>query len=174
MATDVKLDQIDGTFVVVQGRVLKVEASDLILDSPDRHHGGGPHRRAMVHDQSDGLTINFNSDYPGGVAINGNKIHLRGPEGARLSIDQTGVIGATTNADQVTLHGTIINLDTTSADSLSAGEIRITFQNPDELDQNGNPVAPGFMETLSLGSLLTQLRNEIQSLKDRIAHLEAK
>jgi len=32
---------------------------------------GSGHRRALVHDQSDGLTINFNHDYPGGVTLNG-------------------------------------------------------------------------------------------------------
>ena len=173
MATDVRLDQVDGTFVVVQGRVLKVEASDFMLDSPDRHKGAG-NRRALVHDQSDGLTVNFNGDYPGGVAINGSKINLNGPAGARVSIDQTGAIGATGNADQVTLHSTIINLDTTSADSLSAGEVRLTFQHPDELDQDGNPRVAGFPETVSLGLLLTEMRDEIKSLKDRVAHLEAK
>ena len=173
MATDVRLDQVDGTFVVVQGRVLKVEASDFMLDSPDRHKGAG-NRRALVHDQSDGLTVNFNGDYPGGVAINGSKINLNGPAGARVSIDQTGAIGATGNADQVTLHSTIINLDTTSADSLSAGEVRLTFQHPDELDQDGIPRVAGFPETVSLGLLLTEMRDEIKSLKDRVAHLEAK
>lgn len=173
MATDVRLDQVDGTFVVVQGRVLEVEASDFMLDSPDRHKGAG-NRRALVHDQSDGVTVNFNGDYPGGVAINGSKINLNGPAGVRVSIDQTGAIGATGNADQVTLHSEIINLDTTSADSLSAGEVRLTFQHPDELDQDENPRVAGFPETVSLGLLLTEMRDEIKSLKDRVAHLEAK
>jgi hypothetical protein len=174
MATDVRLDQVDGTFVVVQGRVLKVEGSDLILDSPERHRGAGPNRRALVHDQSDGLTINFNSDYPGGVAINGSSINLNGPSGARVSINQTGSIGATVNADQVTLHGSIINLDTTSADSLSAAEVRLAFQHPDELDQDGNPRVEGFVETVSLGNLLTQMRDEIKSLQGRVTQLEAR
>jgi hypothetical protein len=174
MTTDVRLDEVDGTFVVVQGRVLKVQATDLMLDSPERHSGAGPNRRALVHDQSDGLTINFNGDYPGGVAINGSKIDLNGPAGARVRIDQTGAIGATSNADQVTLHSSVINLDTLSADSLSAGDVRLTFQHPDELDQDGNPRIEGFPETVFLGVLLTQLRDEIQSLKDRVAQLEAK
>lgn len=69
MATDIKLDQNDGTFLVLEGRVLKVVGSDLILDSPDRRKGGPSFRRALVHDQSDGLTVNFNGDYPGGVRL---------------------------------------------------------------------------------------------------------
>ena len=51
---------------------LKVQGHDLLLDSPARRraqsHG---FRRALVHDQNDGLTINFNGDYPGGVTILG-------------------------------------------------------------------------------------------------------
>jgi hypothetical protein len=73
MATDVKLDQGDGSFVVVEGRVLKVIGSDLILDSPGRRkETQTPNRRALVHDSGDGLTVNFNGDYPGGVTIHGN------------------------------------------------------------------------------------------------------
>ena len=71
MATDVKLDQIDGTFLVLEGRVVKAVTSDFMLDSPVRRKGGGPFRRALVHDQNDGLTVNFNGDYPGGVTVAG-------------------------------------------------------------------------------------------------------
>ena len=70
MATDVRLDEGDGTFLVLAARVVKAEASDFILDSAERRqpgHGGA--RRALVHDQRDGLTINFNGDYPGGVTL---------------------------------------------------------------------------------------------------------
>lgn len=75
MATDVRLDQGDGSFVVVEGRVLKVLGSDLILDSPGRRsENQSPNRRALVHDSGDGLTINFNGDYPGGVTIDGNAV----------------------------------------------------------------------------------------------------
>lgn len=72
MATDVKLDQVDGTYLVLEANVLKTEASDFIIDAPSRHQGGGPLRRALVHDQGDGLTVNFNGDYPGGI----NLVHV--------------------------------------------------------------------------------------------------
>lgn len=73
MPTDVKLDAGDGSFVLVQGRVLKVAGSDLVLDAPERRkENQTPNRRALVHDFQDGLTINFNGDYPGGVTIAGN------------------------------------------------------------------------------------------------------
>ena len=74
MATDIKLDQQGGDWLIIEGRVLKTTASDLIIDSPGRRLGGSPsspHRRALVHDFQDGLTINFNGDYPGGVTVNG-------------------------------------------------------------------------------------------------------
>lgn len=55
----------------IEARVVKAIASDFMLDQPSRRKGGGPHRRALVHDQNDGLTINFNGDYPGGVTLVG-------------------------------------------------------------------------------------------------------
>jgi hypothetical protein len=73
MPTDIKLDQGDGNWLVAEGEVLKTTASDFMLDSPHRRlPGGGPHRRALVHDTADGLTINFNGDYRGGVTVMGN------------------------------------------------------------------------------------------------------
>jgi hypothetical protein len=74
MATDIKLDQNGGNWVVVEGGVLKTTATDLILDAPARRRGGptSQHRRALVHDPQDGLTINFAGDYPGGVTVVGN------------------------------------------------------------------------------------------------------
>lgn len=72
MSTDIRLDQGDGSWVVVEGNVLKSTGSDFILDSPTRRlPGGGPFRRALVHDGNDGLTINFNGDYRGGVTVMG-------------------------------------------------------------------------------------------------------
>jgi hypothetical protein len=71
MATDVKLDEgPDGSWVLIESGVLKATATDLMLDSPSRRQRGGRLRRALVHDQADGLTVNFNNDYPGGVTIN--------------------------------------------------------------------------------------------------------
>ena len=70
MATDVRLDQGDG-ILELEARVVKVISPDFILDSPIRRKGGGSLRRALVHDQNDGLTVNFNGDYPGGVTLVG-------------------------------------------------------------------------------------------------------
>lgn len=68
--TDIIMD--DSDTVVVVAPVLKVDGHDVIVDSADRRKPNGPaYRRALVHDQNDGLTINFNGDYTGGVTING-------------------------------------------------------------------------------------------------------
>jgi len=58
--------------VTVPCNNLFVQGHDLLLDSaPRRRVNGPPHRRALVHDQSDGLTVNFGSAYRGAVTVNG-------------------------------------------------------------------------------------------------------
>jgi hypothetical protein len=69
--------------VTVLGSNLNVQGHDFLLDSPDRRQSAGSRfRRALVHDQNDGLTINFAGDYPGGVTlVNLNTLetlHVRG------------------------------------------------------------------------------------------------
>jgi len=72
MATDIKLDQQGGNWVLVEGTVLKCTGTELMLDSQARRAGnGGDHRRALVHDGGDRLTINFAHDYRGGVTVVG-------------------------------------------------------------------------------------------------------
>ncbi|MCW5519410.1 hypothetical protein J1N09_06150 [Aureitalea sp. L0-47] len=68
MESDIKLLK-RGT-LQFEGNELFIQAHDIKLDSPKRRQGSG-HRRAMVHNTNDGLTINFNGDYPGGVTIKG-------------------------------------------------------------------------------------------------------
>ena len=75
MATDIKLDQQGGNWVVVDSLVLKTTASDVMIDAPSRRgNRPGAHRRALVHDQQDGLTINFAGDYTGGVTVVGKLV----------------------------------------------------------------------------------------------------
>jgi hypothetical protein len=140
MSTDVKLDQDNGASIVLEAGIVKTTAFDVVIDSPQRHTGRGTTRRALVHDFGDGLTVNWQGDYPGGVTINGS----------------------------------VINLNTLTLDSPAAGDVRLTFFHPDELDQDGNPRVAGFNETVFLGVLLTTLREEISSLKSRVAQLESR
>jgi hypothetical protein len=80
MPSDIRLrDEEAGSdeWLVVEGSVFKTTTSDVMVDSPQRRSGhGGRFRRAFVHDFSDGLTINFARDYPGGVTILNAKINL--------------------------------------------------------------------------------------------------
>ena len=71
MASDVTLD---GDYVVVEGQWTKLRTHDLMLDSPSRRLEQSGARRALVHDQSDRLTINYNGDYPNGVRIAGGTV----------------------------------------------------------------------------------------------------
>ncbi|HMO38143.1 MAG TPA: hypothetical protein PKC76_00965 [Saprospiraceae bacterium] len=52
---------------------LKLTGVDFMLDNTDRRDGAtGAYRRALVHDGSDVLTINYANDYTGGVNIGQN------------------------------------------------------------------------------------------------------
>jgi|GEM_PF-1974668 len=55
----------------ITGSYLEVRAHDLKLDNPHRRSSNDGHRRALVHDFDDGLTINYDGDYPGGVTVKG-------------------------------------------------------------------------------------------------------
>lgn len=75
MATDIKLDQQGGNWVLIEGAVVKTTAADLMVDSAARRGGaGGPHRRALVHAAGDVLAINFAGDYTGGVTLAGDLV----------------------------------------------------------------------------------------------------
>lgn len=58
--------------VSIDGDIVEMRSHDLKLDHPARRRRGpsSPHRRALVHDPQDGLTLNWAGDYPGGVTIN--------------------------------------------------------------------------------------------------------
>lgn len=74
--TDVVLDT-DRDRVRVEAAVLDCRAADVILDHPQRRGAGaGGLRRALVHDAGDGLTMNYNEDYPGGVTIRDARVQL--------------------------------------------------------------------------------------------------
>jgi hypothetical protein len=60
----------DSDVRLVPGQV-RVEAWDLCVDAKDRRKTATPHRRALVHDFDDGLTVNWANDYPNGVTLKG-------------------------------------------------------------------------------------------------------
>lgn len=69
MSADIKLD---GNWLVFEGQWTRVRSWDLMLDAEDRRSDSSGWRRALVHNHEDGLTINYSSDYPAGVKIEGN------------------------------------------------------------------------------------------------------
>ncbi|WP_239308780.1 MULTISPECIES: hypothetical protein [unclassified Frankia] len=77
MGADISLDGPQEGWTTVDGAVLNVRTSDMILDAPARRTNPSGFRRALVHDQGDGLTINFNGDYPGGVTIQNAALNLK-------------------------------------------------------------------------------------------------
>jgi hypothetical protein len=169
----------------LEASVVQATASDFLLDAPSRHTGRPGFRRALVHDFNDGLTVNFAGDYPGGVTINGpsgaigldrSGVTINGPSDtfststARIILDRASS-GVSSGVDQVTIHGTFINLDTLRSDSNAAGDVVFTFEHPSELDQDGNPRTPPFPETVRLGELLTTLRDTITTLSSQVNSL---
>jgi hypothetical protein len=61
---------VESDIKLVPGQV-RVEAWDLVLDAKDRRKKQTPQRRALVHDFDDGLTVNWDNDYPHGVTMKG-------------------------------------------------------------------------------------------------------
>lgn len=68
--TDIRFE---GDMIHLEGLVVRATANDLILDAAARRRTNTPFRRALVHDFDDGLTLNWDHDYPGGVSVNACK-----------------------------------------------------------------------------------------------------
>lgn len=72
MATDVLLDDHDGTWITLNAKVVSTSASAVMVDNPDHRLPDSPeYRRALAHNRDDGLTVNFGDDYPGGLTLRG-------------------------------------------------------------------------------------------------------
>lgn len=81
MSGDIKLDgnkviiESNGNNLTLDGPFLMAKACDFWLWDPNRLKSGtlpDPTRRAMIHTFADGVGINVNRDYPGGVEIGGD------------------------------------------------------------------------------------------------------
>lgn len=71
MPSDVKFD---GDWIILEGNWTRVRTLDLMLDAAARRITPTGHRRALVHDHNDRLTINYAGDYPNGVRVNGQTL----------------------------------------------------------------------------------------------------
>lgn len=85
MKADVKLGANADDEIHVEARLAKFVTTDVMVDAPERRSSQSGYRRALVHDGGDGLTINFNGDYPGGVTI-GGRIHGPDLDAAKVNI----------------------------------------------------------------------------------------
>ncbi len=153
MPTDILLDQRNGNWLQLDAAAVHVRAADLMLDHPQRRKPGRskPHRRALVHDADDGLTINFNNDYPGGVTING--VTRIAP--ARPPAQRRGTIGQA--------------LGRRYPELLVEGGIRFTWHAPrlTLVLQQSEPD-----RTVSLQGLLEEMQARIDALEARVQSLE--
>ncbi|MDH4369640.1 MAG: hypothetical protein OEV99_07310 [Nitrospira sp.] len=166
MATDVKLDEIDGTYLLLEARVVKSVASDFMLDSPERNKGINPHRRALVHDQSDGLTINYNGDYPGGVRI--NQVAELTPLGrVKMGPSSTIKMGGMKRieGEQVIIDTEKMTIKETIAIPHLVVRGGISFETYGEKNAR---------VTFSLGEVLASLKEQISELNTKVAALEKK
>jgi hypothetical protein len=81
---------VETTETAAFGGSVAVKGPDLVLDHAPRRTTGStpPLRRALVHDPSDGISINYQSDYPGGVTLWGS---VAIPGGLRGSLAVSGI-----------------------------------------------------------------------------------
>lgn len=55
----------------LRDHTIHLSAADLMLEFASRRTEVGEHRRALTHDYTDGLTLNWARDYPGGITLLG-------------------------------------------------------------------------------------------------------
>jgi len=152
MATDIILDDHGGDWLTLSASVVNCAAADLLLDHPQRRGAGARgFRRALVHDQTDGLTINFNGDYPGGVTLNG--VHTITPTQPAAS---GGALGR-------------MSLRTVSHVNI-AGGINFLWDHGISVVRGGGPHS----ESVNLQSVIAALQTEVEALRQRVQALEAR
>jgi hypothetical protein len=155
--------------VTISARWLYVGAWDIQLDSPDRRgepsEGGSPLRRALVHDHSDGLTINYSSDYPGGVTLRG-----------AVRISETLTVSGTTRFEgRVTIADDLVINSIRRPRIVGTERVRLHDYNIPGLDgRRADPIARVDYEPVTLIEVIRELQSQIRELGQRIAALEAR
>lgn len=147
MATDILLDDFNGEWLTLAASAIKGVATDFMLDYPQRRGSSDGHRRALVHDAHDGLTINFNDDYPGGVTL--NSVVSISPKARSRPINPV--------LSRVT--------ERTTPELLVHGGLRFVWD-------HGQRVSGPATEEVSLQSVIEDLRNQVAALSERVAALE--
>lgn len=171
--SDIKFNTSDQ--VVVEGRALKVTSPDIMLDHAPRRTGPAANpRRALVHDFNDGLTLNWNEDYPGGVKINGsvncpkeiitgklvgNHLYIKHHD---LHLDNDSRRSATTGYRRALVHDFIDGLTINwNGDYPGGVTIRGAVKCPNSLT----------VGTINVGAVIQTLQTKITQLEARITAL---
>lgn len=98
--SDIVLDNTEQVAILCDN--LKVQGHDFLLDSTPRRSNRLGFRRALVHDQNDGLTLNFGNDYPGGVTITGvRELDVTGNLQFRISHKDAILLGGGHPSDEI-------------------------------------------------------------------------
>ncbi|MGZ3471417.1 MAG: hypothetical protein ACXVA6_15735 [Isosphaeraceae bacterium] len=141
MAGDIKLD---GDWIVVEGNWTRIRTLDLMLDAPSRRITQSGQRRALVHDNTDRLTINYASDYPNGVYISG----------------------------QTSIEALYVGQKGRFANGVVTPSLLLSQPSAPEEFQPGKPPPGGSEYGLDVGAAISQLGDEIAQLKARVDALE--
>lgn len=173
---------LDAETVTVEGKWVGIRGHDLELDFEGRRRlvGGvrdtSGERRALVHNYFDGLTLNWDRDYPGGVHIEGKTrideleigdsvtINRPGPARGRSVLNVTGDI--------------VMIVDVNAFDELppQAREVANELWRAWFVGGDPSPLGPASGRSLSIegiAKLLADLLARIRQLEERVAALEA-
>jgi hypothetical protein len=152
--TDIKLmDDGDGW--------VKVEAGDLNVDGGTRRRKGNHtlYKRALVHDFNDGLTINWGSDYSGGVTIHGFV----------TVAEHLDVPGSTTLSGQTRLEGGFEAF----GDARIEGKVQVTqlLINMTTTVMGPQRVPIPIRIQVDVGAELAALKKKIAELEEKVTHM---
>ena len=161
--------------VITDGSSLTVEAPDIKLDNSSRRSATGGHRRALVHDFNDGLTLNWAEDYPDGVTIRGE---VKTPQGLVASrIEGTHL--------RLTHHDLHLNNPARRTGNGDRRALVHDFQDgltinwandyPGGVTVRGRVKCPQGLEigSMDVADVIQQLQNTITQLENRITVLES-
>ena len=176
MPTDIRLDEGDGNWVVLEGRVLKATTFDFMLDSPERRLPGRRGlRRALVHDPQDGLTINWGNDYPGGVTIN-DVVALRSSRRKGIVIqDVAELSGIKKSALHAAATGTgqgMSGNDQGQRSLVLRGHIMIEANPTGPSEMAALPPGHSATDVVSLQGTILDLNGKIERLSQQLTQLE--
>jgi hypothetical protein len=151
---------------LVPGAVV-IEAWDLRLDAEDRRtqHRSSEHRRALVHDHGDGLTVNWADDYPGGVTLVG----VRDVGGHKSGLNVSGnEVSVQSNHIHLSANQVVLNASEGSRTvEIFCESMRVAGRLVVDVAVEGLPT-----EDVDVGQRLLQLRAEIDDLRTRVEALE--